>query len=231
MGASLCDATANGWPVAALVLNFDGGSMRRKIGQDAVDYEPAELLIDTGGDDRPAMLVALLALAYGLPLTTILAARRGEFDLTAEVWRLPGGGRLPLTPPIMRLMRLHQLRLHLFTSGREPDSLMFTGQDGGQLSEDEVERRVQRLTRGSFTLSELRALVLSRYPYFETAPERIEARVIELTARREKPERIASFRHNTSTNLRRRLDEWHKAIRLGELLGVHNGDKRSNSGQ
>lgn len=203
--------------------------MRRIVGPDAVVYEPAELLIDTGGDDRPAMLVALLAVAYGLPLTTILAARRDEFDLTAEVWRLPGGGLLPLTPPIMRLMRLHLLRLHLFTSGREPDSLLFTGQDGGPLSEDEVEQRVQRLTRGRFTLRYLRALVLIGYPYFETAPERIEARVIELTAKRERPERIASFRYNTLTFLRRRLDEWHKAIRLGELLGIHDGDKRSNS--
>lgn len=200
--------------------------MRWMVGPNAVFYEPAELLIDMGGDDRPAMLVALLALAYGLPLKTILAARRSEFDLAAEVWRLLGGGLLPLSPPIMRLMRLHLLRQHLFTSRRQPDSLLFTSQAGGPLSEDEVERRVQRLTRGRFAMSDLRTRVLSKYPWFETAPERIEAKVIELTAKRERPERIASFRHNTSTHLRRRLDEWHKAIRLGELLGIHDDDKR-----
>ncbi|MNU09942.1 hypothetical protein D3C72_2568110 [compost metagenome] len=67
-------------------------------------------------------------------------------------------------------------------------------------------------------------MVLIGYPYFETGSERIEAKVIEMTAKRKRPERIASFRHNTSTLLRRRLDEWHKAIRLGELLGIHDGD-------
>lgn len=75
-------------------------------------------------------------------------------------------------------------------------------------------------------MSDLRTRVLSKYPWFENAPERIEAKVIELTPRRERPERIASFRHNTSTHLRRRLNEWHKAIRLSELLGIHDGAKR-----
>ncbi|HKS15113.1 MAG TPA: hypothetical protein VJS90_18940 [Pseudomonas sp.] len=205
--------------------------MSRKIGLDTVDYEPVELLVDTGGSDRPAMLVALLALAYGLPLASILAARWQQFDLSAKVWRLPSGEVLPLTPPMMQVMRLHLLhlnllRVHLLTSGRLPDSLLFAGRDGGQWNQREVESRVRRLMRGRFTLSDLREVVLSRYTYFETAHVRIEARVIEMTARCEDPKRIDSFRHNTSTFLRRRLHEWHEAIRLDKLLRGYDSDRK-----
>ncbi|MDG9876065.1 hypothetical protein N7592_23250 [Pseudomonas juntendi] len=180
-----------------------------------VHDNPVELLISNEDEDRPAMLVALLALAYGLPLTTILAARWSEFDMVAQVWRLPGGGGVPLTLPILRLMRLY-----LFTNGGEPNSLLVTGRDGGQLSEYEVEWRIYQLARGKFTVRELRDLVRERYKYFETASERIEAKVVELMAGRVGHERIASFRHNTSTNLRNRLGDWHREICLSELFGT-----------
>ncbi|WP_256818771.1 hypothetical protein [Pseudomonas putida] len=189
-----------------------------------VHDNPVELLLSNEGEDRPATLVALLALAYGLPLTTILAARWNEFDMVAQVWRFPGGGAVPLTPPILRLMGLY-----LFTNGGEPNSLLVPGRDGEQLSEYEVEWRVYQLARGKFTVRELRDLVRERYKYFETASERIEAYVGELLAKRVGHERITSFRHNTSTHLRNRLGDWHREICLSELLGA-DSDKGPPSG-
>ncbi len=199
--------------------------MCRKTESVAIYGSPVGLLIDNGREDRPAQLVALLALAYGLPLATILTARWNEFDLVARVWRLPSGGLVPLTPPILQLMRLY-----LFTNGSEPSSLLVTGKHGGQLSEYEAEWRVYYLTRGRFKLRELSDMVRTEYSYFETASERIEAHVIELTAKRVGHERIASFRHNTSTHLRNRLGDWHKEICLAELLEAES-DKDSTLGQ
>lgn len=136
--------------------------MRRIVGPDARDYEPAMLLIEAGASDRPAMLVALLTLAYGLPSASILGARRCDFDLATEVWRLPEG-LLPLTAPF-----LHLIRLHLLTCGSEPGSLLFTGHDGRQLSQDEAELRVLILTRSGFSLADLRDDVRSGIPTSRT---------------------------------------------------------------
>lgn len=193
----------------------------RMIGPDTRHYEPAMLIIEAGATDRPAMLVALLTLSYGLPLASILGAHRRDFDLATEVWRLPDG-LLPLTPPFLYLVRSH-----LVTCGSEPGSPLFTGQDGRPLSPDEAERRVLILTRSWFSLDDLRDDVLGKFDYFPKVPARLSVLITKQTATGTTPEALESYQSSRLLMIRGRLHVWQQRIRLGELLAGHHGDYAS----